>query len=291
MVDEKDEWAKVDTSIEETRKQLQKATTEEQFQAIGLICRETLISLAQIIYVPERHHSPDGVLPSKTDAKRMIEAYLAVELKGGSNEVYRKQAKAVLDLANDLQHRRNAVYGDAAQCVEATDAVIKLLAIISGRTTQATSPSVQVDFSYQTIQRDAKEHLYQLDVTVTNLGMQAINSFKLDFLFPDLGSVPLEWVSRSSQGKIIRPLVEIKPSDATVTVTRDKNMFSVSYRSKNALLPHEKLNIGTSIGLRYRFNDDIYNNLETTPTICWKLYADNMLPKQGEVSLARLNNF
>jgi len=142
VVDEKDEWVKVDTSIEEAKKQLQKANTEEQFQAIGLICRESLISSAQIIYVSERHYSLDGVPPSKTDAKRMIEAYLSVELKGGSNEASRKYAKAAFDLANDLQHRRNATYRDAAQCVEATSAVVNSLARISGRTTRATSPNI-----------------------------------------------------------------------------------------------------------------------------------------------------
>jgi hypothetical protein len=291
VVDEKDEWAKVDTSIEEARKQLEKASIEEQFQAIGLICRETLISLAQIIYVPERHDSLHGDLPSKTDAKKMIEAYLSVELEGGSNEAYRKYAKAAFDLANDLQHRRNATYRDAAQCVEATAAVVKLLALISGRTTRATSPDIQVDFSCRIIQCDPDEHLYQLDVAVTNLGMQAINPFKLEFLFPDLDSVPLKWVSLGGQRKPSSPLVEIDPSDTTVTVLRDKYMFSVSYRSKNALLPHEKLDIGKSIGLRYRFNYYIYDNLDTVPQICWTLYADNMLPKQGKVSLARLNSF
>jgi len=69
-------WAKVDRGIDEIRKQLEEVSTTEQFQIVGLLCRETLISLAQTAYIPKRHSVPDGISPSKTDAKRLLEAYL-----------------------------------------------------------------------------------------------------------------------------------------------------------------------------------------------------------------------
>lgn len=94
MAEESDGWAKVDHCVEAVRKQLEQASTEEQFQSIGLLCRETLISLAQIVYIPSRHPPLDGVLPSEADAKRMLEAYLAVELAGSSKEAARRHAKA-----------------------------------------------------------------------------------------------------------------------------------------------------------------------------------------------------
>jgi len=125
-------WAKVDRGIGEIRKQLEKASTTEQFQTIGLLCRETLISLAQVAYDPKWHSTPDGVSPSETDAKRLLEAYLAKELAGGTNEVARRHAKAALDLANELQHKRTANFREAALCAEATTAVVNLIAIISG---------------------------------------------------------------------------------------------------------------------------------------------------------------
>lgn len=126
-------WAKVDRGIGETRRRLEEAATEEQFQAVGLLCRETLISLAQVVYDPARHRPPDGVLPSAADAKRMLEAYLASELAGGANDEARRHARAALDLANQLQHKRTANFRDAALCAEATTAVVNLIAIISGR--------------------------------------------------------------------------------------------------------------------------------------------------------------
>lgn len=84
MPEESNAWEKVDRCVEDARKQLEQASTEEQFQSIGLLCRETLISLAQVVYLPSRHSPLDGVLPSETDAKRMLEAYLAAELGGVS---------------------------------------------------------------------------------------------------------------------------------------------------------------------------------------------------------------
>jgi hypothetical protein len=126
-------WARVDRGLGEIRKRLEEALAEEQFQAVGLLCRETLISLAQIVYDPSLHDTADGVTPSETDAKRMLEAYLGKELGGRTNEVARRHARAALALANDLQHRRTASFRQAALCAAATASVVNLIAIISGQ--------------------------------------------------------------------------------------------------------------------------------------------------------------
>jgi len=85
------------------------------------------------VFIEEVHPILDGVTVSKTDAKRMLEAYIAHELSGSSNEQVRKHAKASLALANDLTHKRTAEYRLAALCAEATNAVVNIIAIISGR--------------------------------------------------------------------------------------------------------------------------------------------------------------
>jgi hypothetical protein len=126
-------WTKVDRTRDEIRKRLEEASTEEQFQAVGLLCREALISLGQAVFDSERHIPIDGVKPSTTDAKRMLEAYLAVELGGHIHETARKHARAAFDLANDQQHHRTPTFRQAAMCAEATTAVVNLVAIISGR--------------------------------------------------------------------------------------------------------------------------------------------------------------
>ena len=126
-------WPKVDRTIGEIRKRLAEAKNEEHFQAVGLLCREALISLAQSVYDPTKHHSLDGVNPSATDAKRMLEGYVSAELAGSTNEVVRKHARAAVDLAVELQHRRTATFRQAALCYEATSSVVNVIAIISGR--------------------------------------------------------------------------------------------------------------------------------------------------------------
>jgi hypothetical protein len=103
-------WPKVDRQLGELQLRLREAANEEQFQSIGHLCRETLISVAQIVYDSQQHPSLDGIEPSKTDAKRMLDAFVSVELAGSENAAIRKAAKAAFDLSNDLQHNRTATF-------------------------------------------------------------------------------------------------------------------------------------------------------------------------------------
>jgi hypothetical protein len=106
---------------------------EEDFQAIALLCREAIISLAQAVYKSKEQGSSEGVRPSETDAKRMLDDYIIDRLGGQSSEYHRKFTKASFNLAVSLQHRRTATFHDAALCVEATRSVINTIAIISGQ--------------------------------------------------------------------------------------------------------------------------------------------------------------
>ena len=128
-------WQKVDRQIQEVRLRLDTAEAEEQFQAVGLLCREALISVAQEVFDPSRHKSTDEIVPSETDAKRMLEAFLETELCGTSNEEARAHARAALRLALALQHKRTADFRTAALCAEATFSVINIVAILGGRRT------------------------------------------------------------------------------------------------------------------------------------------------------------
>lgn len=126
-------WQKVDRQVQEMRGRLDSATTEEQFQAVGLLCREIMISAAQEVYDKRKHLSDDGVLPSDTDAKRMLEAVFSTELSGSANEEARSHARAAVKLALALQHKRTADFRMAALCAEGTLSVVNLLAILAGR--------------------------------------------------------------------------------------------------------------------------------------------------------------
>ncbi|MBM4447367.1 MAG: hypothetical protein FJ023_08505 [Chloroflexi bacterium] len=126
-------WPKVDRQLQEIRMRLDTADSEEECQAVGLLCREVLISVGQAVFDPNKHESLDGVVPSSTDAKRILESIFETELRGGPNKEARNHAKAALGLALALQHKRTADYQTAALCAEATVSVVNLLAVISGR--------------------------------------------------------------------------------------------------------------------------------------------------------------
>ena len=126
-------WARVDRNVDKIGKAIEQAKNEEDFQTLGLLCREAIISLAQAVYDPEQHASSNGIRPSEADAKRMLEAYIVNKLSGQSSEYHRKFARASFDLAVSLQHCRTASFRDAALCVEATRSVINTIAIISGQ--------------------------------------------------------------------------------------------------------------------------------------------------------------
>jgi hypothetical protein len=126
-------WERVDRALDSVQLRLADAKHEEDYQAVGHQCREVLISLAQAVYDAEKHPTIDGVQSSDTDAKRMLDAYIATELRGSSNKTARTHATSSLDLANQLQHKRTATFRHAAMCAEATTSVVNLIAIVSGR--------------------------------------------------------------------------------------------------------------------------------------------------------------
>jgi hypothetical protein len=126
-------WSKVDRQLQEVRQRLDSAQSEEQYQAVGLLCREVLISVGEVAFDPLRHRSLDGVGPSETDAKRRLEAMFEKELGGTANEEARGHAKAAVRLAVALQHKRTADFQTAALCAEATASVANLAAILAGK--------------------------------------------------------------------------------------------------------------------------------------------------------------
>ena len=121
---------RVDRSIDEMKNRLEVANAEEQFQAIGMLGRETIITVAQQVFDRTLHKTEDGVEPSETDAKRMLDAFLGCELAGASNERTRKFTKSAVDMANQLTHDRMAMKRDASMCLASVTSVAALMKLI-----------------------------------------------------------------------------------------------------------------------------------------------------------------
>jgi hypothetical protein len=144
------DWVRTRRAVDTMNARLAAAQSEEDFQSVGHLAREVLISLAQAVYDPERHPTEDNVTPSNTDAKRMLSAYVGVEFSGGSNEEPRHWTKASISLAHALTHKRSATRRDANIVVAAVDAVVKIVEILAGETSTTSEPweGVEVDGRY-----------------------------------------------------------------------------------------------------------------------------------------------
>lgn len=124
-------WARVERALADARASLSSATTEEQFQAIGLTCREVLNHLGNAVHDPTLHpRLEERIEPSATDGKRKLEGFVAANLAGRSSEPARKFARAAVDLGVALHHRPTATFREASSCVEATAAVAAFIAAI-----------------------------------------------------------------------------------------------------------------------------------------------------------------
>ena len=138
-------WERVDRSVYEMKSRISIAVTEEQFQTIGMLGRETIITIAQEVFNKKVHIVEDGIDPSNTDAKRMLDAFLGHELSGGSNEKTRKFAKSAVDLANQLTHDRMATRRDASMCLISVTAVASIIKLIH-ETTQPIASEDELPF-------------------------------------------------------------------------------------------------------------------------------------------------
>ena len=136
-------WPRVDRTLDEIRTRLRVASNEEQFQAVGVLCREALISLAGAVFDPDRHPPlrTDDVAASNTDARRMLDRYVEAETRGKSDATIRRYVKVALQFANEVQHQRTASYRSTALCAEATAGLVNIIAILDGRRDVGQAPS------------------------------------------------------------------------------------------------------------------------------------------------------
>lgn len=91
----------------------------EDFQSIGVQCRETLIELGNQIY--ETFMAGNDEQPQKSNFKRKSELFISFYLNGSENKDYRsiirKLTESTWDYANKLTHSSNATFYEASTCV------------------------------------------------------------------------------------------------------------------------------------------------------------------------------
>ena len=123
-------WTSVDRLVNRLVSKQHLAITSDEFQAIGLLCRDIVLEVSRTVYDTAKHPSLDGKKIGPADSLRMLAAYFTVRLAGERNEYLRAVAKSVRDLANHVQHDSTSEYVDAALCARVTISLVDLVRIL-----------------------------------------------------------------------------------------------------------------------------------------------------------------
>ena len=111
------------------------ANDVEDFQSIGVLCREVLVSLGQLVYNPALHGEDDetGTKIGKADAERMFLAYFKYKLSGKHNKELRDYVKGVKGIANQLTNKDTSTRKDMLLTVSMTLSLINFIGILEDK--------------------------------------------------------------------------------------------------------------------------------------------------------------
>jgi len=125
-----DVWAKLDSA----QTLLGEAKSSEDYQAIGIHCRDAMIVFANAIFSPD--FVPEGQrVPAEDHAKARIEMTLQHFGQLAGSEEIRKLTKAVVAYAMRLHHNQDATAEEARRALLfTTAALIELTALIETAT-------------------------------------------------------------------------------------------------------------------------------------------------------------
>jgi hypothetical protein len=113
-------WERVDDQMVQLRERFKAAATTEDYQGIGLRCREVFVSLGRACYDEDEHG------PAENLVDRL---YAAIEgaAPGGANKELRKLLKAGIDYANKVQHDSDGTRQNARIAAEVTAASVTVI--------------------------------------------------------------------------------------------------------------------------------------------------------------------
>lgn len=108
--------------------QLDKSKEIEDFQSIGVQCREILIELGNTIYFEEM--AGTGEQPQSSNFKRKAELFVQFYLFGSDNSDYRNYIKkiteATWEYACKITHSKSATFYEASTCVTLTTSLVSV---------------------------------------------------------------------------------------------------------------------------------------------------------------------
>lgn len=100
----------------------------EDFQAIGVQCREILVELGNNIYLPKMAGQEEQ--PKESDFKRKAELFIQYHIPGKENKDYRniikRMTEGTWDYAAKIVHSRNSTFYDVSTCVSLTTSIVTM---------------------------------------------------------------------------------------------------------------------------------------------------------------------
>jgi len=99
-------WPRVDEEISELRRHFETASTQQDYSNVGNDCVSTLEALSAAVYDHAKHGRAGDDEPPVAKTKERFDRYIEVELVGSTNAELRKLARAAIEVAQAVKHRR-----------------------------------------------------------------------------------------------------------------------------------------------------------------------------------------
>lgn len=120
-------WSIVHAEMDELRRRFASARTEQDYCSIGAACVRILEHLGEVAFDAAVHLREGMPPPPRDKTKLRFDLVIEHAAGGPDHEVVRKTARAVVELAHEVKHRRTPTRRDAGI---ASDAVIMLVSLL-----------------------------------------------------------------------------------------------------------------------------------------------------------------
>lgn len=129
-------WPRVDQEISELRRHFESASTAQDYSNVGNDCVSTLEALSATAYDRDRHGREGEAELKVAKTRDRLDRFVETELTGPGNAELRRLARATIEAAQPVKHRRETTTRTDAGI--AADSVILLANML--RRIAATEP-------------------------------------------------------------------------------------------------------------------------------------------------------
>jgi hypothetical protein len=114
----------VDRKMARLRQLVRTASTDDEFNAVGLQCLNVLKALGLEVFKPDDHLPEDEEMPKPDDSKRRLSLFLKAVAPGPQGERLRRLVRAAYDQAQEIKHRDHPTHSDMGVAADATAFVV-----------------------------------------------------------------------------------------------------------------------------------------------------------------------